>query len=467
VTEDGYRLEEEAPSPQGAPTWRRRGVVGGSVAVLVALGALVAVAASDSGSGPTAGTGTSSRGVSLPAEHRVLEALSDTTSSGSFRFSYSISSTPATSTVPTTSTTECSVEELPVPPEEGDRGGGSSLTYGGGTGATGSGATGSGPTGSGATGSGATGSGPTGSGSVETPSVPLPPGYRWQQERVCTGAVRQSDPPVTGHGVIDTDPTAMVASAVVGDIQDTTVRLDDAHVYEESAGDTGLAPLSSDPGTISADLPTFAGLTEDTLGPREGAVATIGMAGPTGFLDLVTPAIGPTDDRGTGMVDGVPVTTYELDDDLGQLADAPGTSSAESQTIAASMAVLQAHGYVSDTMTVSVDASGYIRQVIAVERFSDGGTVTLRATFTDFGCAGTVLMPGQVAPTASAQPPADCTTATPDQPAPTSTDGPVGTAPSPTSPATEPGTTTVGTAPTTPTGTSSMSASPTSTTTRP
>ena len=65
---------------------------------------------------------------------------------------------------------------------------------------------------------------------------------------------------------------------------------------------------------------------------------------------------------------------------------------------------------------MAVDAQGFIVQSITTYQFSDGGSVTVKADFSNFGCAGTVLMPGQVGPTT---PPASCVS--PDTPVSTTT----------------------------------------------
>jgi hypothetical protein len=218
-------------------------------------------------------------------------------------------------------------------------------------------------------------------------------------------------PGVQGSGTINTSPLAMVASAHIGGGLDVSVRLDSSVIYEGASGDTGLAPAASEAGASGNPIPGFAGLTEGTLGSREGAVAMMGMASPTGYLDLVQPAIGAASETGTGMVDGVPVTNYQVTNDLNQLAGAAGVSSAESQTITAALAVLKGQGFTTSTALVSVDGAGFIRQVRSVDTFADGGTVTLLGTFSNFGCAGTVLMPGQ---TGSGVPPVGCTS--PDNP---------------------------------------------------
>jgi hypothetical protein len=198
----------------------------------------------------------------------------------------------------------------------------------------------------------------------------------------------------------------MVASANISGSLDVAVRVDGTDVYEEGTGDTGLAPLASDASASGTSLPDFANLTEGALGNREGAVAMMGMASPTGYLDLVQPGIDAAAKTGAGSVDGTPVTVYQVSNNLDQLAGAAGTTSAESQTISAALTLLKAQGYTDNTAVISIDGAGYIRQVKSTDDFSDGGSVTLEATFTNFGCAGTVLMPGQ---TGSGTPPSGCT----------------------------------------------------------
>jgi hypothetical protein len=215
-----------------------------------------------------------------------------------------------------------------------------------------------------------------------------------------------ANPDVQGGGVINTNPLAMVASAKIGSGLDVSVRIDGTDVYEGSSSDTGLAPAASDATVSGSNIPGFAGITESTLGNREGAVAMMGMASPTGYLDLIQPAIDAAAETGTGTVDGTPVTVYQVTNNLDQLAAAPGLTPAESQTITTALALLKSEGYTSNTVIVSIDNDGYIREVKSTDAFSDGGSVTLDATFSNFGCAGTVLMPGQ---TGSGSPPTDCT----------------------------------------------------------
>ncbi|MGH9301662.1 MAG: hypothetical protein ACRD0E_07235, partial [Acidimicrobiales bacterium] len=296
------------------------------------------------------------------ARDQVLSALSATTDSKNFDFSYSLFSTAATDAAPTTTSTMLCrkapvVSNSPVP-------------------------------------------GATSSSRAVTTTCTVPPSTT-------------IGPLVTGTGVINTNPTAMVASARIGRGLEVSVRVDATTVRESGFGDIGLAPMaSSGYGGTSAvgsgggqTLPGFAGLTEGTLGDREGAVAMMGMASPSGYLDLVQPAVGAATRTGTGSVDGVAVTVYRVSNDLNQLAGAPGTSGPEAQTITTALKLLKAQGYKADTVDVSIDGAGYIRRVKSVDSFADGSTVVLDATFSKFGCAGKVLMPGQ---TGATSPPSGC-----------------------------------------------------------
>lgn len=420
MAEDGLWLDDEAGAGTRRPApWRRAGIVGAAAAVLIVVAVPVALVAGGSSPAPSAGhdLGRHPRPGSGPAEHEVLSALSATTDSGSFDFTYAISSTPASTNSPTTTpTTVCDQIRVPVPtgtatvPRSSP-----AVSTGGSTGGVPVG--GSTPPAGSSNGPSVGPSGGAVSGAFTPATGSLPPGLKWQTREVCHGPPPPVDPPVDGSGIIDTTPLGMVASARIGGGLDVTVRVDGSDVYEEGTGDTGLAPVATDATASGTGLPQFAGITEGTLGNRQGAVAMMGMASPTGYLDLVQPAISAATETGTGSVDGVPVTNYRVANDLSQLAGAAGTSAAEAQTITAALGVLKGQGYVSNAAVVSIDAAGFIRQVRSTDTFADGGTVTLLATFSNFGCAGTILMPGQ---SGTGLPPAGCVS--PDGPnSPTTT----------------------------------------------
>ncbi len=402
VAENGLWLEEDSRgAPKGVPVWRRVGVVAAVAVVLVVVAVPVALVAAGSPTKPAAAHRPAPvpRLGNGPAEHQVLSALSATTDSGSFDFSYAISSTPPHSTTPAAKRKICTQirmlmpigkQAMPIGKQNGPAAvvGGASYS----TGAAGSISMGT--------------QAPVDIAGTGTIPVTAPKGYRFKTERVCNVPPAPANPLVTGNGVINTNPLAMVASADIGNGLNVTVRVDDTDVYELSSGDSGLAPLPTDRSAAGTSLPQFAGITEGTLGSREGAVAMMGMASPTGYLDLIQPAIDAAARTGTGNVDGVPVTNYLVANDLDQLASAAGTTGAEAQTINTALALLKAQGFTTDSVLVSVDGSGYIRQVKATDTFGDGGKVTLESTFSNFGCAGTVLMPGQ---TGSGVPPTGCT----------------------------------------------------------
>ncbi len=229
---------------------------------------------------------------------------------------------------------------------------------------------------------------------------------------------------VTGTGVIDVNPKAMVTTANVSDFGRVVVRLNSTTVWELVSGDSGgLAPDSSGSSVGGQDLPGYAGLVEGTLGTREGAVAMLGLGSPNGYLELVQNAIVGVSPTGTGTVDGKAVSEYHVSVQPDLLADDPSASPQEVSTIQAAVSTLQGAGLSGTTADVSVDAQGFIVRSVTTYEFSDGGSVTVQGDFSNFGCAGTVLMPGQSGPTA---PPAGCVS--PDSPQGSTTT----TAPSPT-----------------------------------
>ena len=192
-------------------------------------------------------------------------------------------------------------------------------------------------------------------------------------------------------------------------------------MWEIGGGDYGLSPGSTDSGP-GQSLPGFAGLVEGTLGQREGASDMMVLANPTGYLELDENAISSADQIGNDTVNGVPVTVYQVTLDPAEEATVTGANAAETSAIQNALDVLKQVGYTGTTVKISIDANGYILRTVSTASFSDGSTQTSETTFSDFGCAGTVLMPGQQG---SSAPPAGCVspdtpTTTPDT-APTTT----------------------------------------------
>lgn len=226
----------------------------------------------------------------------------------------------------------------------------------------------------------------------------------------CSGVGAVHDQPVSGTAVIDVQPFAMMATSEVSGLGKVVLLDDGTDVWEEGGGDYGLSPGSagSGPGSL---LTGFASLVEGTLGPRQGALAMLGLASPTGYLNLDPAETDDADLVGTDTVDGVTVSVYQISMTPSEGGQAPGLTAQEQQATSGALTVLSHQGYTGSTVRVSIDAAGFIRRTQTTDHFTDGTTMTSEAEFSNFGCAGTVVMPGQ---SGSTSPPAGCTS--PDNP---------------------------------------------------
>jgi hypothetical protein len=401
---------DQPPGDQSSRVNRRVWSVAATVVCIAALAVPLGLALTSSG--PTANPARTTsphvtRGV---AEQQVISALSATTGSGSFNVTYEFD--PAT---PVTTTTTTVMPTCHVVASSAGGGVVNSVTAGG------------------------------------------PPSSTATTELCTASGVGGTSPgvtsPTTGHGTIDTDPFGMVAVSNVPGLGEITLRDNGTDVWEYGGADYGLAAGSSASGS-GASLSGFAGLVEGTLGTRQGALAMGGLSSPTGYLDLDQSMVNGANQTGTGIVDGVPVTIYTISIAPSQGESIPGLSAEEAKTIKDSDVILKQQGFTGSTVQVSIDASGYIRQTRSVAHFSDGSTTSSESTFSDFGCAGTVLMPGQ---TGATTPPAGCVspdtgvapTTTTTTSAPGSTTVPSTTLPSTSTTVTEPPTSTTSTTRTT------------------
>lgn len=404
-------IEDEPDA--GPARGRRRGAVVALVCVLcaAAVGLPVAYLISSGGSSPA------HHGQSDAAKETVISALSATNDSGSFNMTFTFSGLTAP-TVPTTSTT------CPNPMSAG----------------------------------------------VATLEPATDPSVGSPVNCFTVGGSEEglSSQPISGQGTIDTDPYAMVTTSNVPGVGTVTLRANDTDVWELGGGDYGLSPGSQTSGPGSP-LSGFAQSVEGTLGPRDGGLAMLGLASPTGYLNLEQQVVTGATFVGTGTVDGVSVNRYQVFINPSEEATLPGLTSEQSSTISAALALLARNGYVGTSTLISIDASGYIRETVSTSKFSDGSSATRQSILSDFGCAGTVLMPGQPG---SSAPPAGCVS--PDTGvAPTTTTSssvpPAGNAPVAPTTVTAP----AGQAPTTsttlssPSSTTTTTSSPGSTTTTP
>jgi hypothetical protein len=230
--------------------------------------------------------------------------------------------------------------------------------------------------------------------------------------------VGPTDTSTSGQGTVNLNPFAMQVTAL-GSI---VVQVDGTAAWEWNSGSGSDSQLS---GSAGQPLSQYAGLVEGTLGSREGAAAMLHLSNPYGYLALTQAAIEAAEQTGTGTVDGVPVTDYEVSINPAQLVNSSEITPEEQTTIEEALNTLNQDGYQSTMINVAVDGAGFIREFTSVMTFSDAGTLTLQTIFSNFGCAGTIGVPGE-RPT-----PAAATCVSPDNPTQQS---PAAGAPTPTTP---------------------------------
>ena len=150
----------------------------------------------------------------------------------------------------------------------------------------------------------------------------------------------------------------------------------------------------------------------------------ISIASHGGYLSLEESAVEHASPAGSGTVDGEAVTYYEVTIDVAKVADAPDLTDEERITIQAALPLLRSAGYSGTTERIGIDAAGFIREITATERFSDGSSEVRRSILSNFGCARTVSMPNETPPlvttTTPCQPAAGSTTSTTVSPSSTS-----------------------------------------------
>lgn len=197
----------------------------------------------------------------------------------------------------------------------------------------------------------------------------------------------------TGVATINVDPYAMRVVTHVSNLGEITLLVGPGVVWEFGGAQYGHVG-GKNPG---ASLAKFASLVEGTLGRRDGALAMTGLANPNGYVDLTQSSILDAAPIGTDEVDGVPVTVYRVHTTK-QAAVDEGLTEDAAKAIHDAVKVLEEEGYQGTTQDVSIDANGLIRHTKSVVTFADGGTATNVNTFSKFGCAGVVELPGRPAP---------------------------------------------------------------------
>jgi hypothetical protein len=201
---------------------------------------------------------------------------------------------------------------------------------------------------------------------------------------------------ISGHGTTNVNPFAMVAFSDVPGVGPVTTMMNGSTLWELGGAQYGSA-ANAGAGT-GGSIAGFAPVVEQTLGPQEGAVAMLGLGSATGYLDLVQQAITSASTTGTGTLDGASVTYYQVVVDPTKLFSSAATTPEEAGAVQAALQLLSNNGYRTMQDTVAVDGSGHIRGIVELVTFSDGGVVSEHTTFSNFGCAATVVLPNAASP---------------------------------------------------------------------
>jgi hypothetical protein len=183
-------------------------------------------------------------------------------------------------------------------------------------------------------------------------------------------------PAIEGSGTIKLYPLS-IDTVIARSGEQIVVHADDTSVSEGIAG--------SDPTRYS--LSDFVRLAVQSLGVREGSVAMISLASPTGYLDLTEQQAAGATPVGTHTVDGVKVSLYEVTLAPDHMANPAGASPEELRTIQDALKRLAGEGYTGTTVRIGIGDDGLIHSVTSIANFKDGGKVTLTATFSNFGKA--------------------------------------------------------------------------------
>lgn len=219
---------------------------------------------------------------------------------------------------------------------------------------------------------------------------------------------------ITAQATVNLDPPAMVAAGHVGGLGVITSWTDSTKQWEQGGGNYGLAAGSGiGPGQ---PISGFTGSVVGTLGPREGGAAMMSLSSPSGYLNIADQAITAASQTGTTTLNGSKLTEYEVTLDASQLLHQPGMSSEQIKAATDGLSYLKQEGYTRTTIRLGIDDAGYVRTAHTVYAFADGGAVVADVTYSDFGCAGTVVLPTQ-AP--APPPPPTCTSPDPEATTPT------------------------------------------------
>jgi hypothetical protein len=198
---------------------------------------------------------------------------------------------------------------------------------------------------------------------------------------------------ISSSGTMTLDPLALTSVTDVPGLGPIRTWVNSTTVWEQGGGNYGLPAGGS--------LDGFADLVNSMLGSRQGSVAMMSLASPTGYLNVARDAITDASKLGTSTVDGERVTRYQVTVDAARLVDRPGMSTEQRNTSIRAFDQLKEQGYVDSTVQLAIDKRGLIRTSATVVRFRDGGSVTETASFSHFGCGEPIVFPDQFDPAMS------------------------------------------------------------------
>jgi hypothetical protein len=205
---------------------------------------------------------------------------------------------------------------------------------------------------------------------------------------------------ITADSIVNLEPYAMTAQSTSSAFGNVTLHVNATHAWQLGAATAGYGP-----GAPGVPLFDYSRQVVGSIGRGPGALAMISIASRGGYLNLEEESVAAAEPGGTGTVDGVTVTYYDVTIDIRKLAGAAHLSDAQSQTIAAAVPLLEQSGYTGTSERLGVDDAGYIRSVDSTTSFEDGSSMVRRSVLSNFGCAPTVAMPNEAAaPPVTTQP---------------------------------------------------------------
>jgi sugar lactone lactonase YvrE len=212
----------------------------------------------------------------------------------------------------------------------------------------------------------------------------------------CAPASGESTFKSSGHIIVNFDPYVMRSDSN-NSFGNTRLYVTPTNIWLQGQGVNGAPSGPVGPGT---PLSMFAKSIVGALGPSQGGLAAMNLAVPGGQMNLHEEAVASATAAGTGEVRGTPVTYYDVTIDLTRLADTPGLTDVQRDTIAYVLPLLRQGGYSGTTERIGVSDDGYIREITLTNHFTDGSTGTQHHVLSNFGCAPKVNPPDRQPPEA-------------------------------------------------------------------